>query len=149
MPAPVTPAPKPAPNREVKPPSELLLRVARFSKPIAGKPPAVRVAAGLLAINTLLLAGGVWAYLILRPPPTDSVEGYDFAASSLPMPPVEKEPAPKAHASSEGHVEATKTTKSKTPAKTEKKGADKKPAEKKTSEKKGAPKEPAKAEEHE
>jgi hypothetical protein len=148
-PAPATPAPKPVQNREVKPPSALLTRMAWLSKPVAGKPRAVRVAVGVLGINTLILAGGVWAYLMMRTPPTASVEGYDFAASSLPMAPVKKEEPPPStghKASSGAHEPATKpSTKpgAKTTAKTDKKAPDKKAPEKK-----GAAKEPAKADEH-
>ncbi|HYE63808.1 MAG TPA: hypothetical protein VD997_17590 [Phycisphaerales bacterium] len=59
----------------------------RLSSPLASRPRPFRVATGLLAVNTLLLAGGVWAYLLLREPPAPTRgPAFNLATDTLPRP---------------------------------------------------------------
>jgi hypothetical protein len=101
-----------------------------LSKPLAKKPAIVRNAAGLLAINSLLLGAGVWAFVALRHPPAKTVEQeYDFSSAKLPAPPAGKEGAEhsEAHEGAEAKPKSTKKPPAKTPPKTDKKAAKKAP----------------------
>jgi hypothetical protein len=67
-----------------------VLRVINIaSAPLAKQPAGVRRAAGWVAVNTLFLAGALWAYvLVLRPARAEpAVAGaFDFSTSGLPTP---------------------------------------------------------------
>jgi hypothetical protein len=141
--APSSPPAKPTPNRaepaKAAAPSRLLMAVASLSKPLAKRPAIVRNAAGLLAINSLLLGAAVWAFVALRHPPPKTVEqDYDFSSAKLPAPAPEKheEAAPagkegaehsEGHEGAEAKPKSTKKPPAKTPPKSDKKGAKKAP----------------------
>jgi hypothetical protein len=83
---------KPAPN------AGFALRLASvLSKPLDSKPRGVRVAVGVIAVNTLILAGILWAWVILRP--REATPGkFDFSSGDLPAVPSAEGIAPRSSA---------------------------------------------------
>lgn len=85
-----TPAPAPLVVEEVRPatrPSGRLDRVfALAAAPLAGRPPGVRRAVGLIALNSLVLGVILWAWaLFLRPAPEHAAaQPFNFEHGSVP-----------------------------------------------------------------
>ncbi len=102
------------------------------SSPLAARSPAVRATVGLLAINTLLIAGAVWVFLMLRPAPQqEESKAFDLGSATLPRPKIEKEASKPAHAEegkgdAHGKTDSHGKAEAKPPAK--KTAAKKKPA---------------------
>jgi hypothetical protein len=96
-PAPPMPAPQPVPppptTKAPTKPSLLLRAATAVSSPLAERPAAVRSAIGWLAIYTLALAAGLWAYIALRSPPPPPAS-FNLESSSLPQPPAPKASKP-------------------------------------------------------
>jgi hypothetical protein len=89
-----TPAPAATTSTERAEPGALLSLLGRISAPLAAKSRTFRNAAGVLAINSLLLGAGVWGYVVFRPVPKPAgATGFDFASASLPVPPPAKDDA--------------------------------------------------------
>jgi hypothetical protein len=90
---PPTTAPAAAPTK--RGPSLFVRLLTQISAQLLRQSPAAQRGAGVLALFTLLLAAGVWALLIFRPPPAQPAP-FDLSASTLPQPNVQASVTPKA-----------------------------------------------------
>ncbi|MBS0196470.1 MAG: hypothetical protein JSR77_06910 [Planctomycetes bacterium] len=151
--SPPAPAPQPKPRRELLKPvvdglkrtwpvfNVLVLKsLAPLSRPLLSGGKAVRIGVSLLAVQSMVLAAGAWAYLAFARPtsPVSTAEhGFDFGKDGLPQPPTPGDheaqtanaPAAEGHGEAkEGEHATAKPTKKKAPSKSTKKPPAKKPA---------------------